>query len=141
MSLKSQKRLAAEILKIGKSRVWIDPEQVDRIETAITREEIKRLIHEEIIKEQPEHGVSRIRVRSRSRRRGQGSRRGPTIKRKTLWINRIRKLRKNLRGLRDSKKLSKSNYRRLYLMAKGGAFKSANHLKEYMETHSLLRRR
>nr|NIQ32725.1 50S ribosomal protein L19e [Nitrososphaeria archaeon] len=88
MSLKSQKRLAAEILKIGKSRVWIDPEQVDRIETAITREEIKRLIHEEIIKEQPEHGVSRIRVRSRSRRRGQGSRRGPTIKRKTLWINR-----------------------------------------------------
>ncbi|MCK4435394.1 50S ribosomal protein L19e, partial [Candidatus Bathyarchaeota archaeon] len=29
MDLKSQRRLAAEILKIGENRVWIDPERID----------------------------------------------------------------------------------------------------------------
>ena len=44
MSLKSQRRLAAEILKIGKNRVWIDPERIDEVEVAITREEIRKLV-------------------------------------------------------------------------------------------------
>ncbi|MGD2065814.1 MAG: 50S ribosomal protein L19e, partial [Candidatus Bathyarchaeota archaeon] len=46
MSLKSQRRLAAEIMKVGENRVWIDPERIDYVEAAITREEIKKLIHE-----------------------------------------------------------------------------------------------
>ena len=46
MSLKSQRRLAAEILKVGESRVWMDPDRTEEVEIAITREEIRRLIHE-----------------------------------------------------------------------------------------------
>ncbi|MGB9684737.1 MAG: 50S ribosomal protein L19e, partial [Candidatus Bathyarchaeales archaeon] len=30
-SLKSQRRLAAQILKIGQERVWIDPNRVDDV--------------------------------------------------------------------------------------------------------------
>ena len=36
--LTSQRRLAAQILKIGQNRVWIDPERIDDVEVAITRE-------------------------------------------------------------------------------------------------------
>ncbi|MBS7645141.1 MAG: 50S ribosomal protein L19e [Candidatus Bathyarchaeia archaeon] len=141
MSLRIQRRLAAELLKVGESRIWIDPGSIERVEAAITRDEIKRLIHEGVIRRLPERGVSRGRVRSKPRRRGPGSRKGSTIDRKTLWINRIRRLRRILKRLRDSKKISKDIYRRLYLLAKGGAFRSASHLKEYIERHSLIRRR
>ncbi|MEM3677037.1 MAG: 50S ribosomal protein L19e [Candidatus Bathyarchaeia archaeon] len=141
MSLRIQRRLAAELLKVGESRIWIDPGSIERVEAAITRDEIKRLIHEGVIRRLPERGVSKGRVRSKPRRRGPGSRKGSTIDRKTLWINRIRRLRRILKRLRDSKKISKDIYRRLYLLAKGGAFRSASHLKEYIERHSLIRRR
>ena len=41
--LSSQRRLAAQILKIGQNRVWIDPERMDDVEGAITREEVRKL--------------------------------------------------------------------------------------------------
>ncbi|RLI07420.1 50S ribosomal protein L19e, partial [Candidatus Bathyarchaeota archaeon] len=50
MSLKSQRRLAASILNVGVNRVWIDPERIEDVDVAITREEIKKLIHEGVIK-------------------------------------------------------------------------------------------
>ena len=62
--LKSQRRLASQILKIGQNRVWIDPERMDDVEGAITREEIRKLIHEKIIVSLPEKGVSRSRAKT-----------------------------------------------------------------------------
>jgi large subunit ribosomal protein L19e len=141
MSVKNQKILAAEILKIGKSRVVIDPEQIDKVESAITREEIRRLIHENIIKKKSKYGISRGRKRSRSGRRGSGSRKGSTKNKKFIWTTKIRKLRKTLKILRNSKKLPKATYRKLYLMAKGGTFRNTSHLKEYIDTHNLVSRR
>ncbi|MEM3727115.1 MAG: 50S ribosomal protein L19e, partial [Candidatus Bathyarchaeia archaeon] len=57
MNLKTQKRLAASILKAGETRIKIDPEQIDKVESAITREEIKKLIHEGVIKKIKAKGV------------------------------------------------------------------------------------
>ena len=48
-NLGSQRRLAAQIMKVGQNRVWINPERMDDVEGAITREEVKKLIHEKII--------------------------------------------------------------------------------------------
>ena len=45
MSLKFVKRLAAQVMGIGESRVWIDPEKIERVSMAISREDVKRLIH------------------------------------------------------------------------------------------------
>lgn len=61
--LKTQRRLAAQILKAGQNRVWINPEKTDDAEAAITREEVRKLIHEGVIKSKPEKGVSRARAR------------------------------------------------------------------------------
>lgn len=37
VSLKTQKRLAAAVLKCGKRRVWIDPNEADQVSQANSR--------------------------------------------------------------------------------------------------------
>jgi large subunit ribosomal protein L19e len=61
----SQKRLAAQLLKVGATRVWVDPEDTDRVSSAITRQEIRKLIHEGSIRKLPMVGISRGRKRIR----------------------------------------------------------------------------
>ncbi|MCW4016369.1 MAG: 50S ribosomal protein L19e [Candidatus Bathyarchaeota archaeon] len=150
MSLKSQRRLAAEILKVGEGRVWIDPERIDYVETAITREEIRKLIHEKVVKSLPVQGVSRARARVFAEKRKKGLRRGPggksggarsKISKKQAWMNRIRPLRKRLTELKDSRAIAESTYRKLYDMSESGVFESKADLERYIRTHDLWRRR
>ena len=150
MSLKSQRRLAAEILKIGESRVWIDPERIDYVEAAITREEIRKLIHEKVVKALPQTGISRARARVFAQKRKKGLRRGPggksggarsKISKKEAWMNRIRPIRKHLSELKDSRAISESSYRKLYDMSESGVFESKADLERYIRTHDLWRRR
>ena len=75
-NLSSQRRLAAQIMKIGQNRVWIDPERVDDVDVAITREEIRKLIHEKIITSLPEKGVSRSRAKTIIEKKRKGRRKG-----------------------------------------------------------------
>ena len=139
MSLKSQRRMAAELLKVGLNRVWIDSEQIDRVETAITKNEMRKLVHEGVIKSKPKLGISKD--RRGKRRKGPGSRKGSNISDKRIWIRKIRSLRKSLRELVGKRLITKATYGELLAMAKGGAFRSTTHLREYMETHKLLRRK
>jgi len=147
MSARSQRRIAANILKIGENRVWLDPEDMDAISSAITRTEIRKLIHEGAIRTQPEKGSSKGRARTvkskkrAGRRSGPGSRKGASLPRKTAWILRIRAIRNRLRELRDKRMIQTETYRRLFLMAKGGSFRSASHLDEYIEARKLARKR
>lgn len=147
MSLVSQKRLAADILKVGVTRVWVDPDDTDKVSSAITRGEIRILIHQGTIKKLPEVGISRGRKRVRSqellagRHKGPGSTKGHTHQSKRRWVVRIRSIRKKLRTLRDKRFITTQVYRKLSLMAKGGTFRSAAHLDEYIDTHKLSRRR
>ncbi len=147
MSVVSQKRLAAELLKVGTTRVWVDPEDTDRVSSAITRQEIRKLIHEGSIKKLPKTGISRGRKRTRrkellaGRHKGPGSTKGSKGFGKSPWVARIRSIRGRLRTLRDKRFITTQTYRKLSLMAKGGTFRSAAHLGEYIETHKLARRR
>jgi large subunit ribosomal protein L19e len=147
MSLTSQRRLAAELMKIGTTRVWVDPEDVDRVSSAITREEIRKLIHEGSIRKLPKTGISRGRKRTRrqellaGRHKGPGSTKGSVGGGKSRWVVRIRSIRTRLRSLRDKRFITTQTYRKLSLMAKGGTFRGASHLDEYIETHKLARRR
>ena len=150
MSLRSQRHLAAEILKIGEGRVWIDPDRIEDIEAAITREEIRKLIHEGIIKALPKKGVSRARARVLKEKKKKGLRRGPggksgsaraKISKKQAWIKKIRPLRKKLRELKASRAITESVYRQLYGMAGSGVFESKADLERYIRTYGLERRR
>ena len=142
MSLKSQKRLAADLLGGGQTRVWIDPEENDRVAGAITRQEIKTLINEGRIRLLPKTGISRGRVRTRTgRRKKEGSRKGSQKPGKQAWVLRIRAIRRHLRWLRDKRELSPTGYKTLALMAKGGAFRSGAHVDEYVKAHQMLKKR
>jgi len=142
MNLKTQRRLAAEILKVGLDRVWIDPEALDEVGGAVTRDDIRKLIKEGKIKAKQKEGISRYRARklafqrSKGRRRGHGSRKGAKYARyprKQRWMSRIRAIRRRLRDLRDSGKIDRTTYRKLYLLAKGGVFRSKAHVDYYIK--------
>ena len=148
MNLTTQKRLAADILKIGINRVWIDPERVDEVSTAITRESIKQLIDDGAIKAKPKKGISSYRSKKikqqkkKGRRKGKGSikgAKGARRPRKREWISTIRALRKDLKEMRDKRQINKTTYRKLYKMAKGGAFRSKSYMKTYARDHDMLR--
>jgi large subunit ribosomal protein L19e len=142
MSLRGQRRLASALLGGGLNRVWIDPEDNDRVQSAITRDEIKKLIREGRIRLLPKTGVSRGRVRARSgRRKKSGSRKGGQKPGKEAWVLRIRAIRRHLRWLRDKRQLAPGNYKTLLAMAKGGAFRSGSHADEYVKAHQMLRKR
>jgi large subunit ribosomal protein L19e len=136
--LLNQKRLASQLLKVGQTRVWMDPERVEDIATAITREDIRGLIEEGVIKRRAVVGISRGRARARDlkrakgHRKGHGSRRGAAGARtpkKEQWMKRIRAQRKLLKGLRDNKEMEPGTYRKFYRKAKGGEYRNVAHLK------------
>lgn len=150
MSLSSQRRLAAEILKAGEGRVWIDPNRTEEVEIAITREEIRKLIQEGAIRSLPKRGVSRARARVHHEKRKKGLRRGPGRKtgsskaimpKKRAWMNKIRTLRGKLRELKEKRVITESTYRQLYNTAGSGAFKSAAELERYIKARGLWRKR
>ncbi|MFW9769378.1 MAG: 50S ribosomal protein L19e [Candidatus Thorarchaeota archaeon] len=146
MKLSTQKRLAADVMKVGKSRVWIDPEFEDEVSLAITRDDIRRLVDEGAIQKKPIRGVSRGRARYKLNQKRKGQRAGPGRKKgkatsklssKERWMMKIRPMRKELRKLRDEGKITPRVYRELYLKAKGNAFRNTAHLRTYISERRL----
>jgi large subunit ribosomal protein L19e len=150
LSLRTQRRIAAQILKVGTNRVWIDPERLEDVEVAITREEIRKLIHEDAIKSVPEKGISRVRARilhekkKKKLRRGPGTRKGSSgakVTKKQAWMQRIRALRRTLREWKVNRALTEGAYRQLYTIAGSGTFGSIDEMERYAKTHGLWRKR
>ncbi|MGB5910359.1 MAG: 50S ribosomal protein L19e [Promethearchaeia archaeon] len=149
MSLKAQKRMAAEILKCGENRVYFDPYLIDEIQLAITREDIRSLIKEGIIRKKYKKGISKFRKKlhhqkkKKGRARGLGKRKGSKYARspkKKAWMKRIRPQRRELKKLRDRKLITAAIYRKLYKNAKGGMFNSVAQMNRYIREKELLRR-
>ena len=149
-NLRSQRRLASQILGIGQNRVWIDPTRVEDVDGAITREEVRKLIHEKIIQTLPEKGVSRARAKTllekkrKCRRKGPGSFGGSghaTVTKKEAWMLRIRSLRKRLRELKANRVITETTYTQYYRMAGSGRFNSIADLERYLKGHDLWRKR
>ncbi len=72
MNLTTQKRLAASILKVGLNRVWIDPERLEEVSMAITREGVKQLINDGAIKAKPQKGISSYRSKKIKEQKAKG---------------------------------------------------------------------
>ncbi len=141
MQVKIQKKMAAQILKCGLDKVWINPKEMEEVSKTITKADIRRLIEKGIIKKKNVNEQSRGRARKilkqkkLGRRRDRGSRKGKKLSKTTKkkeWIKIIRPIRKALKEMRDSGSIDKNQYRKLYLMAKGGRFKNKSHLNLYI---------
>ena len=148
--LASQRRLAAHILKIGQNRVWMDPERMGDVEGAITREEVRKLIHEKVIISLPEQGVSRSRAKVIRAKKLKGRRSGPgsftgaghaKVTKKEAWMIKIRSLRRKLRDLKARKVIAEATYTQYYMMAGSGRFESIADLERNLKANELWRKR
>lgn len=147
MNLSTGKRMAAEILKCGKNKVWIDPQRQEDVDEAITKADVRRLIQDGAIKKRRENQQSRGRARKnlnqrkKGRRSGHGSRRGARgarEKKKSDWMTKVRAQRKLIKEMRDSGQMSKENYREIYRKVKGGFFSSKRNLKNYLKREGMI---
>jgi large subunit ribosomal protein L19e len=142
--LSAQKRLASEVLDVGKNKIWFDPDAQGDIAEAITREDIRELVDDGIIRAGEPSGNSRGRARERQRKRSYGHQTGPGSRkgkaggredRKENWQSRIRAQREYLRELRGDE-LTRSAYRDLYDKAGGGEFDSVADLQRYIDDNN-----
>ncbi|MBE5728286.1 50S ribosomal protein L19e [Candidatus Parvarchaeota archaeon] len=137
--LKTQRRLASEILGVGKSRVWIDPSKYKDIKSALTKEDVLNLINKGVIKKRNENFQSRGRSRelrlkkSMGKRKGMGSRKGKAHARSDFdWRYKVRALRAELRSQLEKGNIDKKTFRSLYKKVKGNSFHSVSHLRNYI---------
>lgn len=72
VSLKLQKRLAASVLKCGKRKIWLDPNEINEISLANSRRNIARLQKDGLIMKKPTvvHSRNRVRERNEAKRKG-----------------------------------------------------------------------
>ncbi|CAL5979282.1 Ribosomal_protein L19 [Hexamita inflata] len=139
ISLKLQKRLAADILGCGKHRVAFVQNQDAHIAGCKSRTAIRQIISSKLIYRKQENSVSRSRVRIHTaakrlgRHSGAGKRNGCRDARtpsKRIWIHRMRSQRKMLRKYRDENKLSATEYHTMYYEVKGNMFRNKRVLLE-----------
>ena len=148
VDLSNHRRVAAQLLKCGENRVWIDPLRIEDVAEAVTRQDIRRLIKTRAIRAHQKRGISSGRAKyianqkKKGKRKGHGSRKGTKYARfpkKTRWISTIRPIRRKLREYRDSGMIDARTYRRYYKFAKGGMFKNISHLELQMRQSEVLK--
>ena len=142
--LRAQKRMAADVLDVGKSRVWFDPDEQSEIAEAITREDIRDLVDQGTIRARDAKGNSKGRARERAEKRAYGHRKGPGSRKgksggrknsKDEWVSRIRAQRRRLKELRDDGPLTATQYREVYNKASGGEFDDVARLEAYIRNN------
>lgn len=131
----TQRRLAADILKCGDSRVWMDPSAGEKIKRAITRNDVRGLIADGLI----DKARAKVNGRRKHGKQERGSRKGSAGARRGLkerWLKIIRPQRQLLSEAKPNMK--PLTYRKTYLLVKGGMFRSRAHLQAYLEEKKLL---
>ena len=146
MNLKNQKRIAAQLLKVGKSKVRFNQERLSEIKEAITKSDLRSLIKKSVISANTVSHQSKVRARiikiqkSKGRRKGHGSRKGTRkarMPKKLAWMLKVRSQRNYIKDIREKTMISPKTFRSIYLKIKGNQFRSKRHVKMYLEENKL----
>jgi len=144
INLRDKRELAARVLDVGVNRVKFDPEYLEDVTDAITRENIRSLVTARTILVGGIKGTSRGRTRARhakakKRGRGQGSkkgRKGARQGKKELWVKRVRTMRRHIKVLKKRGDINKTAFWSLYTKINGGQVRSLSHLRELVKEAS-----
>ncbi|MFH1786372.1 MAG: 50S ribosomal protein L19e [archaeon] len=133
--MKTQKRLAASLLKCGVKRIRVNPAD-EEVQMALTRDDIRAAIARKAIYKVKSNQQSRVRARKiklarkKGRSSGHGRRKGPAGARepsKQQWVRRIRAIRDELRKMKAEGKITPHEYRRLFRLSKAGVIHHRAH--------------
>lgn len=130
MNLSKKKVLAAKALNVGKNRLIFSSSALSEIKEAITKQDIKSLHSEGIIKIKPVKG--RKKVTRRKTRRGPGKIKKKVNNRKQVYVKITRKLRAYIMGLRDRGTIERDLYKDLRKKIRMRFFKSKAGLRDYL---------
>ncbi|MBU0530175.1 MAG: 50S ribosomal protein L19e [Candidatus Aenigmatarchaeota archaeon] len=146
MSMITHKRIAAQILKCGVTRIKI--KSAKEVEEALTRNDIRDLIKKGVITKIQKKGTTKAyskvikAQKKKGRRKYDGSKKGAAGARtyfKGLWINKVRPLRRMLKELKDADQIERKDYAILYSRIKGGFFRDKKHLMNYLKDNKMLK--
>lgn len=135
MTIATVRRLAADILGVGKNKVRISPDGLKDAEGALTRADVKGLIDKGIVTKAKPLGRASTK---KKKRRGRGSRKGTTSDAKKRWMEKVRAQRKLLAMLIKDGVLDKSSKKSLYGKIKSGLFRNKKALVLYLKDNKLV---
>ncbi|KAM0680933.1 60S ribosomal protein L19 [Glugoides intestinalis] len=131
----SVQKLARRLLSCGRNKVWIDPNEKERVSAVQNYEHVKQLVADNIIIRKRDKINSRAHARklaegrAKGRRMGLGKRKGTKKARlapKIIWMKNIRSMRTTLKELKKKGEIAGAEYRMYYVQAKGNLFKNKN---------------
>jgi large subunit ribosomal protein L19e len=141
VNLKAKKRLASRVTGVGIHRIKFDTDHLDDIADAITRENIRSLITANTIKIKSFTGTSKGRAHEKKAQRNkrgtkQGSKqgsKGARVGKKTVYVAKVRALRRLLKIAKDRKDLTNPEFWALYKKVGGNTVRNKAHLRTLME--------
>ena len=144
MEQRKAKELAATLMKVGVGKIYIDPKNIAKISEAMTKDDIRGLIADRLIKKKQTNAQSKGRSRKlkeskqKGRRRGKGTRKGTKKRRtekKATWINKVRAQRRTLKEMKieNPDAVKAKGYGDIYRKIKGNYFKGKKYLREYIK--------
>jgi large subunit ribosomal protein L19e len=143
MSIKLSRRIAAELLDRGISKVRIKPDRVEDAK-AITREDVRNLITTGAVYALKEkHNMSIYskelrKKRNQGRGRGPGRRKGSAKARMAVdYKKRIRGQRRVLAVLKKEKVIDNVAFKRFYKLVKGGNFQTKASLLSHLTANGV----
>lgn len=130
-NLENKKKLAAKVFNVGKNKIIFDELHINEIKEAITKQDMRDLYTEGMIRIREYRG--RMQKEKRTTRRGPGKIKRKIKIKKSGYVILTRKLRRYLKELKKQNKITNQKFYELRKKIKARAFKDKNHLKDHIE--------
>lgn len=141
VNLKTKRKLVSRVLGVGLDRIKFDPNYIDDVADAITRDNIRSLVTANVIEVKPIKGTSKGRAHFKKAQRKKRStkhgskkgRKGARIGKKEVYVRRTRAMRHQLKVSKARKEITNESYWKLYRQVSGNQVRNLAHLRSLIE--------